>query len=145
MRNLRVHRTGGGPKPPDLTTIEEAISRIFSKTPAFSGIVTKEKADSKIVLKRGPNNNDQIGCACGAQMVAEASNLQKSINSGNYGHRCHTAIGIHSYITGLGYLQAFCLADQIISVENMVVKLKELCDKEKEAKSCIRYLCITYC
>ena len=89
---MHIHKTGGGPKPPDLSRVEEAISRIFSKTPAFSGIVTKEKADSKIILKRGPTNNDQIGRACGAQMVAEASNLQKSVNSGTYLLNCHTAI-----------------------------------------------------
>ena len=84
MRNLRVHKTGGGPKPPDLNRIEDAIATIFAKTSAFQGIVPHEKADSKIVLKRGPNNNDQLARACGANMVAETSNLQKSVNSGNF-------------------------------------------------------------
>ena len=84
LRNQRVHKTGGGPKPPDLNKIETAIATVFAKTPAFEGIVPMKESDSKIVLKRGPNNNDQLARACGAEMVAETSNLHKAVNSGKW-------------------------------------------------------------
>ena len=83
LRKIRLHKTGGGPPPPPLTAIEEAIARIFRNTPGFGGIVSKAKGDSKIVIKRGPNNNDLQAKICCAEMVAETSSLQKAVNTGN--------------------------------------------------------------
>ena len=82
LRKLRIHKTGGGPKPPALTPIEEAIARIFKDTPGFGGVVPKAQGDSKIVIKRGPNNNALQAKVCGAEMVAETSNLQRALNTG---------------------------------------------------------------
>ena len=82
LRKLRLHKTGGGPRPPALTTIEEAIARIYHNTPGFGGIVPKNKADSKIVIKKGPNTNDLQVNMCAAEVVGETSNLHKALNTG---------------------------------------------------------------
>ena len=50
MRKLHVHKTGGGPAPPALTPVEEAVWRILGKTPGFIG-VTDRKSDSKVVIR----------------------------------------------------------------------------------------------
>ena len=92
LRKLRVHRTGRGPRPPALTTVEEAIRRIFAHTPGFGGIVSKEKGDSKIQIKKGPNNNDLQGRVCAAEMVAETSNLHKALNTGKQGKNTNSAM-----------------------------------------------------
>ena len=51
MRKKRIHETGGGPAPPELTPIEEAVWTILGETPAFIG-VQPHVSDTKISMKR---------------------------------------------------------------------------------------------
>ena len=45
-------------------------------------MVSRGVGDSKIIMKRTQHNNDQQARICGAEMVAETSNLQKGLNTG---------------------------------------------------------------
>ena len=69
MRKKRVHETGGGPAPPALTPVEEAVWRILGKTPGFIG-VTDRQSDSKIVMKRSKNTNDLQARICNTSVNA---------------------------------------------------------------------------
>ena len=41
MHKKHVHETSGGPTPPPLTLVEEAVWRILGKTLAFIGVVDR--------------------------------------------------------------------------------------------------------
>ena len=78
---MRVHVTGGGPAPANLTRIEEAVAQIYGQTPEFAGVVQKVLGESRVVIKRGKNTNDLQARICNAEMVGESSNLIRSINT----------------------------------------------------------------
>ena len=80
MRKLRIHETGGGPAPPSLTAIEEAVWRILGKTPGFVGVVSKQN-DSKMVIKKAKNTNDLQARICNASVIAETTGLTRAINT----------------------------------------------------------------
>ena len=80
---MRVHKTGGGPAPKPLTSIEKAIEHILGKTPEFIGVV-QEVGNSKIQMKRGIRHNDLQAKICNAQMVGETPNLVNVTNTGQF-------------------------------------------------------------
>ena len=80
MHKLCVHETGGGPPPPALTPIEQAVWRILGKTPGFIGVVDR-KSDSKIVMKKTRNTNDLQAKICNASMNAETIDLTRALNT----------------------------------------------------------------
>ena len=78
---MRVHQTGGGPPPNDLTRIEEAVARILGKTPEFAGVIQRFFGDSCVVVKKGTKTNALQARICNAEMVGETSNLVRSMNT----------------------------------------------------------------
>ena len=133
LRKLKIHKTGGGPRPVGLMTIEEAIARIFGNTPGFAGIVTKEKGDSKIQIKRGPNNNDLQGRVCAAEMVVETSNLHKALNTGN--NYKYFILSNHYDINCMSHsCNVFSILDAQIDVEHMAAALVKMREKENSKK-----------
>ena len=80
MRKHRVHETGGGPAPPALTAIEEAVWHILGKTPEFIGVVSKQ-TDSKVVIKKAKNTNDLQARICNASTIRETTGLTEALNT----------------------------------------------------------------
>ena len=78
---LRIHQTSGGPEPPYLTRIEEAVARILGKTPEFAGVVGCLFGESRVVVKKGTKTNALQAQICNAEMVGETSNLVYSMNT----------------------------------------------------------------
>ena len=76
-----MHKTGGGPAPTAFNRIEEAIVRLLGDTPEFAGVVADYLGDSRIELKRGPNNNDLQAKVCKAKVVGQTSNLLRAMNT----------------------------------------------------------------
>ena len=90
MRKLHVHETGGGPTPPTLTPVEEAVWRILGKTPGFIG-VTDRKSDSKVVVRQSKNTNGLQGRICNATMCYIGIDLDLSKPKGMpLGLKLHT-------------------------------------------------------
>ena len=77
----KVRETGGGAAPRAFSRVEEAILRILGKSPEFAGIVTDYFGDSRIEMKRGPNNNDLQARICKANVVGQTSNLVRAMNT----------------------------------------------------------------
>ena len=81
MLKWKVHKTGGGPAPPQFTRIEEAVIRILGKSPEFAGICGDYFGDSRIEMRRGAQNNDLQAKVCKAKMVGQTSNLVRVMNT----------------------------------------------------------------
>ena len=82
---------GGGPAPAQFTRVEDAVIRILGKTAEFAGIVGEYFGDSRIEMKRGPNNNDLQAKVCKAKMVSQTSNLVRAMNTSEF--NLSTSIG----------------------------------------------------
>ena len=80
MRKKCVHETGGGPAPPPLTPVEEAVWHILGKTPGFIG-VTDRQSDSKIIIKKSKNTNDMQAKVCNASVNATTPGLTRALNT----------------------------------------------------------------
>ena len=80
MRKKRIHETGGGPAPPELTPIEEAVWTILGTTPGFIGVQPRT-SDSKITIKRGQNTNDLTAKVCNATMLGKTGGLTRTLNT----------------------------------------------------------------
>ena len=77
----RIHETGGGPVPAKFNRIEEAVIRLLGSTPEFAGIVSDYFGDSRIEMKKGPNNNDLQAKVCKANKVGQTSTLVRAMNT----------------------------------------------------------------
>ena len=79
-----MHKTGGGPPAAPFNQIEEAIVHMLGKTPEFAGVVSEFFVDSRIEMKRAPNNNNLQAKICKAQMVGNTSTLVRAMNTSRY-------------------------------------------------------------
>ena len=77
--------------PAQFTRVEDAVIRILGKTAEFAGIVGEYFGDSRIEMKRGPNNNDLQAKVCKAKMVSQTSNLVRAMNTSEF--KLSTSIG----------------------------------------------------
>lgn len=80
----RVHETGGGPAPAQFNRIEDAVIRILGRTPEFAGIVSDYFGDSRIEMRKGPNNNDLQAKVCKAKTVGQTSNLIRAMSTSKF-------------------------------------------------------------
>ena len=79
-----MHETGGGPPPAQFTRVEEAVIRMLGRTPEFAGIVSEYFGDSRIEMRKGPNNNDLQAKVCKARTVGQTSNLVRAMNTSEF-------------------------------------------------------------
>ena len=80
----KVHETGGGTAPAKFNRIEEAVIRLLGSTPEFAGIVSDYFGDSRIEMRKGPNNNDLQAKVCKAKKVGQTSTLVRAMNTSKY-------------------------------------------------------------
>ena len=67
-----------------ITRIEDAVIRILGRTPEFAGIVSDYFGDSRIEMRKGPNNNDLQAKVCKAKTVGQTSNLVRAMSTSKF-------------------------------------------------------------
>ena len=108
---------------------------MLGRTPEFAGIVSEYFGDSRIEMRKGPNNNDLQAKVCKARTVGQTSNLVRAMNTSEF-QKYHSYRYILNPIAPFVMLSSklmflIRLTDTTLDVGNMTKNLKRANVKQK--------------